>query len=785
MKWVSARAWLLLIFARAAQAVITKARKRPQLAEEPRQADEAHIALGRARHAALSTDPSESSATSGAVFAMRKMRSYAGPGLKLDGKAAAPVYAGKVSCQSTKWAVSTSIFGPTEAVKQLSQKEGWCTVVVGDKKGPQTGEYGMNSSRVVHISAEQQKAHMASFETLQETPWRSFGRKNLGYLFAMSQGADVIFDFDDDNVLLPGMPNSLTGGLEEAPVRRVGMTEGGLFANVYGLFEPEGVLSWPRGYALQKILPQQSGDTQVAAATKPRPSEMEVQDVTMKAAEIGVEQMLAQYNPDVDAIYRLTKKLPLVFEQKKAVVLEPGTYSPFNAQATLWHRPAFFAMLLPTSVNGRVSDILRSYISQPLLWARKLKLAFVAPEVEVTNRNPHDLIGDLNGEWPLYGELPVMVEDMEAHVRRNASQELGGPSALFSLYVYLYEHGLVEESDVRLAAAWTRDVLRLQKAPSKQRRGAGTVVALQEWSKRARIQKRREHMAARYFLGYTALTKNSGTDRLGNFLNEWFLLGTCRLQTPRLFCPGECHGRPGSTSLAGWLRVPRPSSFGGFLMSHLTPPHSSVAPLCGGEWWWSYSYENWARLGKQFQEDLRPLAIEYAKRRSIVPAAASSKLLVVHYRLGDKSSGTITPEALLRGIDLLYSKKNLTDPRSITVLAGSFNYWLHEGDPYKAECVRNQQRFMGLLSARFPGAHIKDQYADIDTDWLTMAFAPVLVTSHGSYAVSAAAVNTGLRATLGIPNLNFPKRHGTDVIPASLDAGRWLTYPVSEDDVIM
>jgi len=187
----------------------------------------------------------------------------------------------------------------------------------------------------------------------------------------------------------------------------------------------------------------------------------------MKTSEIGVEQMLAQYNPDVDAIYRLTKKLPLVFEQNKAVVLEPGTYSPFNAQATIWHRPAFLAMLLPTTVNGRVSDILRSYVSQPLLWARKLKLAFVAPQVEVTSRNPHDLIGDLNGEWPLYSKLPVMVADMEARFREKKAMDLDGPSALFYLYVYLYEYGLVEEPDVRLALAWTRDVLHLQRKSNK------------------------------------------------------------------------------------------------------------------------------------------------------------------------------------------------------------------------------------------------------------------------------------------------------------------------------
>jgi hypothetical protein len=34
-------------------------------------------------------------------------------------------------------------------------------------------------------------------------PWKHFGRKNVGYLCAISHGAEMIWDFDDDNVLKP------------------------------------------------------------------------------------------------------------------------------------------------------------------------------------------------------------------------------------------------------------------------------------------------------------------------------------------------------------------------------------------------------------------------------------------------------------------------------------------------------------------------------------------------------------------------------------------------------
>ena len=38
-------------------------------------------------------------------------------------------------------------------------------------------------------------------EFVDKLPWHSFGRKNVGYLYAIACGAKVIWDFDDDNQL--------------------------------------------------------------------------------------------------------------------------------------------------------------------------------------------------------------------------------------------------------------------------------------------------------------------------------------------------------------------------------------------------------------------------------------------------------------------------------------------------------------------------------------------------------------------------------------------------------
>ena len=47
-------------------------------------------------------------------------------------------------------------------------------------------------TRLVFLSYEDQVKMPSSF--VKQLPWNSFGRKNVGYLYAITQGANVIFD---------------------------------------------------------------------------------------------------------------------------------------------------------------------------------------------------------------------------------------------------------------------------------------------------------------------------------------------------------------------------------------------------------------------------------------------------------------------------------------------------------------------------------------------------------------------------------------------------------------
>jgi len=71
--------------------------------------------------------------------------------------------------------------------------------VVGDVGSISKEVYGIpDNPRFVYLSVSDQ---MELFPTLSEViPWNHYGRKNIGYIYAIKSGAKRIWDFDDDTL---------------------------------------------------------------------------------------------------------------------------------------------------------------------------------------------------------------------------------------------------------------------------------------------------------------------------------------------------------------------------------------------------------------------------------------------------------------------------------------------------------------------------------------------------------------------------------------------------------
>ena len=282
-----------------------------------------------------------------------------------------------ISCE--RWAVVTTIYKASAAVRKVARDPAWCLVVIGDKNSPEKAEYmtDVGPTAGKHCLFLWPDNQERIFPLLSRVvPWNDFSRKNIGYLYAIKHGAQWIWDVDDDNVNL--LPENILENVIQYRAPCTGFSFHIL--NPYPYFSVNETYTWPRGQPLEHIR---------NSVTIPKLCK------SSERISIAVVQSLANIQPGVYAIYRFTRNTPFNFgatpSRHTPVVVPQNTFSPFNAQATLWKKEAFLFSALPISVTGRVSDIWRSYIAQYFFHKYSLHLMFVPPYVD-QYRNVHDTL---------------------------------------------------------------------------------------------------------------------------------------------------------------------------------------------------------------------------------------------------------------------------------------------------------------------------------------------------------------------------------------------------------
>lgn len=323
--------------------------------------------------------------------------------------------------------VITTINEPTEAIIKFASLQEYTLIVVGDRKTPVKWNY----ENTIYIEVEDSR--LSRFELNQMLPFNHYCRKMLGYLYAIENGFEVIIDTDDDNIPKQdwGFPRF------EGQFDFYSSDPG--FVNIYQYYTPKKI--WPRGLPLNKINHQFNFDT-----------------ISLKSANVGVWQGLADEDPDVDAIYRLTSDEPCVFNSKPPVVLDLGVISPFNTQNTCIRKELFALMYLPTYVTFRYTDILRGFVAQPIMWLYGYHLGFTNATV-VQKRNPHDYFKDFISEIPMF----TSCSDIVSMITGVLKQELSIGENLMLAYIELQKNGIVTEQELLTLRAWLNDLKTLKQ----------------------------------------------------------------------------------------------------------------------------------------------------------------------------------------------------------------------------------------------------------------------------------------------------------------------------------
>lgn len=328
--------------------------------------------------------------------------------------------------------VITSIAGPQHPVlndyARTCRERGIPFYVMGDRSSP--AEFQLDGCDFYSL----QRQRETGFAIAGVLPEKHYSRKNIGYLLAIREGADILVETDDDNYALADF--WMDRQLQQEAHRLV---DAG-WVNVYAHFTQAHI--WPRGFALEHLQ-----DPVTPLSIYPR----------MKV-EAPIQQGLADENPDVDAIYRLTLPLPFRFDRSHPVALGNASWCPFNSQNTTWFRQAFPLLYLPSFCSFRMTDIWRSFVAQRIAYANGWHVLFHAATV-YQERNMHNLMRDFSDEIPGYLNNKRMIEALAGLTLKSGVENLG--ENLLRCYEKLTQEKWVGSEEMPVLNAWLEDIRSL------------------------------------------------------------------------------------------------------------------------------------------------------------------------------------------------------------------------------------------------------------------------------------------------------------------------------------
>ena len=321
--------------------------------------------------------------------------------------------------------IITSISAPNAVMKSIAEeslKQHMDFIVIGDVNTP--ADFKLNGCRYFSIN-EQEKLN---FNLAKILPKKHYSRKNLGYLLSKDQ--NIIIETDDDN-----FPRSEFWNPRKKNVM-ANIVLGKNWTNVYKYFSQLHV--WPRGFPLECL-------------ASPQPQ----LEKNLQSVFCPIQQGLADENPDVDAVYRMTLKLPLNFENRSPVAIGEKTWCPFNSQNTTWHKEAFPLLYLPSFCSFRMTDIWRSFIAQRIAWTCGWHILFHNSTVW-QERNEHNLLKDFEDEIPGYMnnfKICRLLEDLDLRYGfENISENL------IRCYTLMTENNFIDREEMKLVQAWIKDI---------------------------------------------------------------------------------------------------------------------------------------------------------------------------------------------------------------------------------------------------------------------------------------------------------------------------------------
>jgi hypothetical protein len=296
-------------------------------------------------------------------------------------------------------------------------------ILVGDVKSPAV--FSLKGCDFYSIESQ----YKLKWTLSKKLPLNHYSRKNLGYLEAISKGADIIIETDDDNIPLQNFWEERTCDTWAKPLTNSG------WVNIYKYFSHAHV--WPRGFPLENL-----SDNLTVPGIK-------------TLVTCPIQQGLVDINPDVDAIYRLVMSSPVTFNITDNIALGKDSFCPFNSQNTRWFRQAFLLLYLPAYCTFRMTDIWRSFVAQRIAWTCGWSILY-HQSTAFQERNVHNLMNDFKDEIPGYLYSKMLFEELQNLNLIDGMNYI--EDNLLKCYQLLVDLKLVDKAEIDLLKLWILDV---------------------------------------------------------------------------------------------------------------------------------------------------------------------------------------------------------------------------------------------------------------------------------------------------------------------------------------
>ncbi len=316
--------------------------------------------------------------------------------------------------------IITTINKPTDTIIKHIDNKKYDLIIVGDKKTP-NDYYNLDC---IYLDINKQKELFPELADI--IPYNHYSRKNLGYLYAIINNYDLIYETDDDNVPYDNFDNVLN----ELDYNDM-INCNNKWINVFKYFTNNSHI-WPRGYPLSLIKCEQ---------------ELYIEKTEFKPSIING---LVENDPDVDALFRLISKDNIKWEKDKKVLISNKTMAVFNTQNTFWlNKNIFICLLIPSTVSFRYCDILKGIIANIVLKYSNNYLMITSPNV-IQYRNEHNLMSDFKSEVEMYINNENILNFIEDGINEGDNIK----TIISKIYDNLLKNNVISKLDIDILNIW-------------------------------------------------------------------------------------------------------------------------------------------------------------------------------------------------------------------------------------------------------------------------------------------------------------------------------------------